>query len=1023
MGTIPIKQLVSHSLANTLSAGATTSGNNITISSGDSIIAAAALPFTASGNITMDATGGGISLQGDTTSDLTMAANNAAARTLTISASNSGAGAGHLALSANGATYNLNAGNVALLTSASDIIGAINEVHDDAAASVSNLTTVLGVGNTTGAIKIEIDSGSGGIISSAGSSSAGIALSITSGAGDTGFAGGSLALNSGTGGATSGAGGNLSVTAGSAVAGNSNGGNITITSGAAFGSGTAGTVSLLGAIGATGEIAGGITITGGIAVGAGTGGSFNFNTGGGGTTGDSGGILLNTGAGGSTSGNSGNIIIDVGTVTSGTTGTITIGDNASTLDLGNGNVANVVNLGSTTGAADTNIFSGTGGISFTANGTAYGLNVTGVALATTATTIVEAINEVHDDAAAAGGVTMFDASVGASGADYTTVKAAYDDGKRSLLIIDNITEAADLSVTQDLYVEFGVPSDGVAHNWDMNSRQWDISSNTTVNIVGHGRHLSTITSANTDATDGVFGAASSGFNTTQVNVTGVYFDSTGHSASCALIRGCSMELKSCIFNLPNSSGGGPECDFDALITGCFFEGGGAAHNSSLILSTGSAYSAVVSDCWFDATYINAGNVISDNSTGLLNSFSNLVLVNSTGADYQFRGNVNNLICDFAFTSITLSLEADYTSMSNVFFQAQTGKILASDYCTVSNCHTLEDTTGVSSVQNISHIGCSFDGPGGVYVVGTNSGSSYVGCNFADQLTPSHNGDQDISFSDCEVVGAVTTSSNPDKIAFTNCRFRSTFTVSAGADNWSFANCTFEGAASFASDDHRFDNCIFNGTVTLTSVADNCSFYNCQFDSTFTDSGGLTTENRVYNSLPITVNKNQRVYDNAFKIDDGSGNVATFAVPAASPILTLQTGNGTVAYTSDIPISAKSMSVACFAPTASVTSGDGAAYMVIPEILNTFNLVRAQAVVIAAGVTGATTIQIHNVTQTADMLTGLISIASGATSGTVGTIDAANDDVATDDVIRIDVDTVSTGTAPLGLIIILTFDEA
>lgn len=116
---------------------------------------------------------------------------------------------------------------------------------------------------------------------------------------------------------------------------------------------------------------------------------------------------------------------------------------------------------------------------------------------------------------------------------------------------------------------------------------------------------------------------------------------------------------------------------------------------------------------------------------------------------------------------------------------------------------------------------------------------------------------------------------------------------------------------------------------------------------------------------------------------------------------------------------KSVSIAVFAPTTDVATGDGKAYITIPEALNGMNLVRAQATVVTAGTTNATTVMIYNVTQTADMLSGAISIASGGTVGTVGTIDTGNDDVATNDVLRIDVDSVST-TAPKGLMIVLEF---
>lgn len=116
---------------------------------------------------------------------------------------------------------------------------------------------------------------------------------------------------------------------------------------------------------------------------------------------------------------------------------------------------------------------------------------------------------------------------------------------------------------------------------------------------------------------------------------------------------------------------------------------------------------------------------------------------------------------------------------------------------------------------------------------------------------------------------------------------------------------------------------------------------------------------------------------------------------------------------------KSVSIAVFAPTTDVATGDGKAYITIPEALNGMDLVRAQATVVTAGTTNATTVMIHNVTDAVDMLSGAISIASGGTVGTVGTINTSNDGVATNDILRVDVDSVST-TAPRGLMVVLEF---
>ena len=116
---------------------------------------------------------------------------------------------------------------------------------------------------------------------------------------------------------------------------------------------------------------------------------------------------------------------------------------------------------------------------------------------------------------------------------------------------------------------------------------------------------------------------------------------------------------------------------------------------------------------------------------------------------------------------------------------------------------------------------------------------------------------------------------------------------------------------------------------------------------------------------------------------------------------------------------KTVSIQCFGGTTDVATGDGKAYITIPEALNGMNLIRAQATVVTAGTTNATTVMIHNKTDAQDMLSGAISIASAGTVGTVGTVNTTYDDVATNDVLRIDVDSVST-TAPKGLMVVLEF---
>ena len=107
----------------------------------------------------------------------------------------------------------------------------------------------------------------------------------------------------------------------------------------------------------------------------------------------------------------------------------------------------------------------------------------------------------------------------------------------------------------------------------------------------------------------------------------------------------------------------------------------------------------------------------------------------------------------------------------------------------------------------------------------------------------------------------------------------------------------------------------------------------------------------------------------------------------------------------------------------VVTGDNQARTYIPTSVGGMNLVGVHAYVVTAGTTNTTDVQIHNLTQAADMLSTVSTIDSGETSSrtaaTPAVIDTANDDVAAGDIIRIDIDAAST-VPPEGLYIELEF---
>jgi hypothetical protein len=111
------------------------------------------------------------------------------------------------------------------------------------------------------------------------------------------------------------------------------------------------------------------------------------------------------------------------------------------------------------------------------------------------------------------------------------------------------------------------------------------------------------------------------------------------------------------------------------------------------------------------------------------------------------------------------------------------------------------------------------------------------------------------------------------------------------------------------------------------------------------------------------------------------------------------------------------------PTTDAVTGDAQIHFTIPLALNGMNLVSIRTDVVTAGTTGTQDIQIHNITQAADMLTTKSTIDSGetssATAATPAVIDTSNDDVATGDRLRVDVDAIHT-TAAKGPSVLLEF---
>ncbi len=112
------------------------------------------------------------------------------------------------------------------------------------------------------------------------------------------------------------------------------------------------------------------------------------------------------------------------------------------------------------------------------------------------------------------------------------------------------------------------------------------------------------------------------------------------------------------------------------------------------------------------------------------------------------------------------------------------------------------------------------------------------------------------------------------------------------------------------------------------------------------------------------------------------------------------------------------------PSLNLIIGDGRLYFTVPANLDGRVLVSAHAAVYAASSSGVPSIQIHNATDTVDMLSTPITLDEGElnsyTATTPPSVNVSNDDVSTGDILRVDVD--AAGTNVEGLDIILVFEN-
>jgi len=179
--------------------------------------------------------------------------------------------------------------------------------------------------------------------------------------------------------------------------------------------------------------------------------------------------------------------------------------------------------------------------------------------------------------------------------------------------------------------------------------------------------------------------------------------------------------------------------------------------------------------------------------------------------------------------------------------------------------------------------------------------------------------------------------------------------------------------------------------------------------------GLTTYSTITDASSVLIYdyidqvSGSVVTSNLSIIDTFAGNISASLTAISASLTTVET----------ISSNNHSAVIQIVGSTTDVDTISGIFYFRAPSEINGMVLKRAQAFVNTAGTTNPTTIQVRNMTQfpSNDALNLAISIASGDTAGTIGTVDTAYDDVATDNQIKIYVTGEST-TKAQGLQVVL-----
>ena len=414
-----------------------------------------------------------------------------------------------------------------------------------------------------------------------------------------------------------------------------------------------------------------------------------------------------------------------------------------------------------------------------------------------------------------GGASTFDATVGATGADYTTIKAAIDAGKYRLLVIDNTTETADVAFgDNDTYIF--VQENAIV---DMVTYKFTDSAAHKHTFTGDMGEITFSYSTSTTLTDFTDGGS--------LILEGVYFDNNSTAGVSNVYKSTTTPLdyvyiNNCRFDVPNVALqdnitiGNPLTNKGNFMSNCSFYGEGSNSRLFTVNADGIASNIRV----YGGISTLSGITLSGQLNGL-----NIYDTNAGGLIFVTGGSVTeNIYVHGSSSDVNISVQGTM-SLSNVDIGDGSIDMGNNDSCNINNiyCDTIDMSDGGMYDNRFSNIYLS----GKIQHLG---GRFNYFSNLRVQGTAYLNGKEN-SFSNCSFNGAVSLGSTGDRIRFNNCSFLSSsgITIPSGADGIGFNNCQVGTDGGGAT------------TITVASGSNKTRIIGCTATAAISDAGTGTVD--------------------------------------------------------------------------------------------------------------------------------------------------------------------------------------